>query len=76
MVPALRADGEEIPVEARILAVADAYEAMTAARPYLPAREPEQVLAELRRCAGTQFDPVVVEAFCTAWAELLSPTPD
>jgi HD-GYP domain-containing protein (c-di-GMP phosphodiesterase class II) len=56
--------GDEIPVEARILSVADSYEAMTAARPYRPTPLPEHVAREeLRRHSGTQFDPQVVEAF-------------
>jgi diguanylate cyclase (GGDEF)-like protein/putative nucleotidyltransferase with HDIG domain len=56
----------DIPLEARILAVADAYEAMTTDRPYKPAMNPEQAREELRRCAGAQFDPEVVDAFLTA----------
>lgn len=55
--------GEKIPLGARIVAVADAYEAMTTNRPYQPAREEAWALAELRRSAGTQFDPSIVEAF-------------
>jgi diguanylate cyclase (GGDEF)-like protein/putative nucleotidyltransferase with HDIG domain len=55
--------GDAIPVEARILAVADAYEAMTADRAYRAAMPAEDAQAELCRVAGTQFDPVVVEAF-------------
>jgi HD-GYP domain-containing protein (c-di-GMP phosphodiesterase class II) len=54
--------GEEIPYLARILLVADAYDAMTSDRPYQPALAAEMALAELQRCAGTQFDPDVVEA--------------
>jgi HD-GYP domain-containing protein (c-di-GMP phosphodiesterase class II) len=54
---------EEIPLEARILAVADAYEAMTADRPYRSAMTRQAADEELRSCAGTQFDPAVVEAF-------------
>ncbi|HET8953756.1 MAG TPA: HD domain-containing phosphohydrolase, partial [Solirubrobacteraceae bacterium] len=54
---------DEIPIEARILAVADAYEAMIADRPYRRGMPPEEARAELERCAGTQFDPTVVEAF-------------
>jgi HD-GYP domain-containing protein (c-di-GMP phosphodiesterase class II) len=50
-------------VTARILAVADAYAAMTNDRPYRPAMSSDQAIAELRRAAGTQFDPRVVEAF-------------
>ncbi len=53
----------EIPVGARIIAVCDAYEAIVSDRPYSAARTPQEALAELRRCAGTQFDPVVVAAF-------------
>ena len=55
--------GEEISIEARILTIADSYEAMSAARPYRPALCSEKVLKELRRCAGTQFDPELVEVF-------------
>jgi diguanylate cyclase (GGDEF)-like protein len=58
-----RLTGDEIPIEARILAVADAYEAMIAERPYRPALEPERARDELERCAGTQFDGRVVAAF-------------
>ena len=54
--------GPAIPIEARIIAAADAYAAMTADRPYSPARTPHQAAAELRRCAGSHFDPAVVEA--------------
>ena len=54
--------GEQIPLEARILAVADSYEAMTSERPYSPVRSREEAAAELRRCAGSQFDADVVEA--------------
>jgi len=62
--------GDEIPRLARILHVADAFEAMTAARPYrMTPLTPEQALAELRKFGGIQFDPAVVEAFTrTRWA--------
>ena len=63
-----RLAGEEIPLGARIVAVCDAFHAMTSMRPYSPARRVEEALAELRRCAGAQFDPVVVDAFCAALA--------
>ncbi len=53
----------EIPIEARILAVADAYEAMTNDRAYRSALSPQKAREELRQNAGTQFDPRVVEAF-------------
>ena len=54
--------GDEIALEARILLVADGFEAMTSNRPYRDGMEIESALAELDRCAGTQFDPIVVEA--------------
>jgi HD-GYP domain-containing protein (c-di-GMP phosphodiesterase class II) len=53
----------EIPLESRILAVADAYEAMIADRPYRAGMAPAEARAELLRCAGAQFDPEVVQAF-------------
>jgi diguanylate cyclase (GGDEF)-like protein len=55
--------GEAIPIGARIVAVCDAFDAMTADRPYRVAMMPQDALAELRRCSGTQFDPRVVDAF-------------
>jgi HD-GYP domain-containing protein (c-di-GMP phosphodiesterase class II) len=55
--------GWAIPLAARILAVVDAFDAMTHERPYRHALPTKWALAELRRCAGTQFDPEVVEAF-------------
>jgi len=55
--------GEEISLEARILAVADSFEAMTSARPYRSAMCCEKAVKELRRCAGSQFDPELVEVF-------------
>jgi len=55
--------GADIPLEARILAVADAYEAMTSDRVYRPAMAPAAAREELRRCSGTQFDSRVVDAF-------------
>jgi diguanylate cyclase (GGDEF)-like protein len=61
-------DAAAIPLEARILAVADAYEAMTADRVYRAALSPEDAQAELIRCAGTQFDRRVVDAFLRALA--------
>jgi diguanylate cyclase (GGDEF)-like protein len=54
----------QIPLAARIISVCDAYTAMISDRPYRPAMSAEAALEELRRCAGTQFDPEVVEAFC------------
>jgi HD-GYP domain-containing protein (c-di-GMP phosphodiesterase class II) len=62
--------GDEIPKLARILHVADAFEAMTADRPYRKALSTEQALGELRKFAGVQFDPEVVDAFVrTSWAD-------
>jgi putative nucleotidyltransferase with HDIG domain len=58
--------GEAIPLESRILAVADSYEAMTADRPYRAGMDPAAARAELERCAGTQFDRDVVAAFLRA----------
>jgi two-component system cell cycle response regulator len=53
--------GEDIPLAARIILACDAYDAITTGRPYSPVRNPETALAELRKGAGTQFDPWVVE---------------
>jgi diguanylate cyclase (GGDEF)-like protein/putative nucleotidyltransferase with HDIG domain len=55
--------GEAIPLGARIIFVADAYDAMTSDRVYRPRRSARAALAELERCAGTQFDPHIVSAF-------------
>jgi HD-GYP domain-containing protein (c-di-GMP phosphodiesterase class II) len=59
--------GEEIPVEARLLGVADAFDAMTSDRSYRPALLVQQALFELERCAGTQFDPALAETFVEGW---------
>ena len=56
--------GEDIPLESRIIGVADAYEAMTSDRPYRDAPGQDYAIAELRRHAGTQFDARVAEALC------------
>jgi diguanylate cyclase (GGDEF)-like protein len=58
-----RLQEEEIPLEARILAICDAVEAMASDRPYHAALPIQEILVEVRRCAGTQFDPAVVDAF-------------
>lgn len=55
--------GEEIPLLARVLTVADAFDAMVADRPYRRGRSREEAALELRRCSGTHFDPRVVDAF-------------
>jgi diguanylate cyclase (GGDEF)-like protein len=62
--------GEAIPLESRIICVCDAYDAMVSNRPYRDAKSTAEALAELQRCAGSQFDPVVVEQFARS---LLSP---
>jgi putative nucleotidyltransferase with HDIG domain len=59
--------GRAIPVEARLLAVADAFDAMTSNRPYRSALDGEDALREVERCAGTQFDPEFARAFLEVW---------
>ncbi|HEX6746434.1 MAG TPA: HD domain-containing phosphohydrolase [Longimicrobium sp.] len=56
----------EIPIEARVLAVADTYDAIITDRAYRPRRPEEAAIAELQRCSGSQFDPEVVDAFVEA----------
>jgi HD-GYP domain-containing protein (c-di-GMP phosphodiesterase class II) len=60
--------GDAIPLDARIVAVVDAFDAMTRPHPYGPARTEAEALAEIQRGAGTQFDPTVVAAFLRALA--------
>src|SRR5687768_6562181 len=64
-----RLQAHAIPLGSRIVAVCDAFDAMTSGRPYAAARTPGEALDELRRCAGTQFDPAVVETFRAVVAE-------
>lgn len=61
--------GDAIPVEARIVAVVDAFDAMTTNRAYRPSRQPAEAMEELHRCAGLQFDPDVVAAFLKAFPD-------
>ncbi len=61
--------GDEIPLISRIVSACDAFFAMTEDRPYRSAMASEDAISELRRCAGTQFDPVVVETLITAYIE-------
>jgi diguanylate cyclase (GGDEF)-like protein len=56
--------GDQIPLASRIIAVCDAFHAMTEERPYQPAMTPQEAMAELRRCKDTRFDPDVVDAIC------------
>jgi HD-GYP domain-containing protein (c-di-GMP phosphodiesterase class II) len=65
--------GNEIPLGARIVSVADAYHAMVHERPYSQAKAHEEALAELQRHAGTQFDPAVVKIFCQIYADGVPP---
>lgn len=55
--------GENIPFNSRIIAVADAYDAMTLSRPYRSSFTKEEAIKELKKCSGTQFDPLIVDAF-------------
>ncbi len=63
--------GEQIPLGARVIAVCDAYDAMVSERVYRRRVTPAEALQELARCAGTQFDPQVVEAFCAVLSDTL-----
>jgi HD-GYP domain-containing protein (c-di-GMP phosphodiesterase class II) len=62
--------GDQIPIEARIVAVVDAFDAMTTNRAYRPPRTPVDAVEELRRCAGSHFDTKVVDAFRRAYADV------
>jgi len=66
--------GEQIPVGARIVAICDAFSAMTTTRTYKQAMSLSDALDELRRCAGTQFDPRLVQLFCSIAAEGAKPS--
>jgi len=65
--------GVEIPLGARIIAVCDSFDAMISTRPYAPPHEIDDALAELRRCAGTQFDPDIVPIFEQVLADRAKP---
>jgi HD-GYP domain-containing protein (c-di-GMP phosphodiesterase class II) len=60
--------GPAIPAEARLLGIADAFDAMTSARPYRHALTHDRALQEVDTCAGTQFDPNIAALFCETWA--------
>jgi putative nucleotidyltransferase with HDIG domain len=61
--------GEEIPFGARIFTIADSFDAMTSDRSYRSAMAPEEALAEVLRCSGSQFDPTAVRAFLSVYQE-------
>lgn len=63
--------GEEIPIEGRIVSVADVFDALCSDRPYKRAMPPEMARSEIERCSGTQFDPGCVAAFLRRWDEIL-----
>jgi HD-GYP domain-containing protein (c-di-GMP phosphodiesterase class II) len=65
--------GDQIPLGARIIAIADAYDTITSERTYKQARTPSAALTEMRRCAGSQFDPRLVEIFVEALKDLPHP---
>jgi diguanylate cyclase (GGDEF)-like protein len=65
--------GEQIPLGARIIAVCDAFTAMTSSRPHAAQRTVPEAVAELRQCAGIQFDPVVVDALSELVVEMVWP---
>jgi HD-GYP domain-containing protein (c-di-GMP phosphodiesterase class II) len=72
-----RLRGEDIPLAARIFAIADSYDALVSDRPYRPGRTHQDAIEEISRCAGTQFDPHIVEIFLqlnasNAWTEEVS----
>ncbi len=61
--------GEDIPLYARIVSILNAYDALTQKRPYRKAVKPEQAIKEIKRCAGTQFDPFLVEVLVEVMAQ-------
>jgi putative two-component system response regulator len=61
--------GDAIPIQTRVVTVADSFDAMTSARPYRPALEATRAIAELKRCRGSQFDPDAVAAFLGAYPD-------
>jgi len=63
-------NGENIPLTARILAVADAFDAMTSERSYRERIDPDVAIEELKSLSGTQFDPMVIKAFVSIWKKM------
>ena len=65
-----RLSGPAIPIVARLVSVADAFDAMTTSRAYRPSRTPGEAIDELDRCAGTHFDAPIVSAFQRAFPDM------
>ncbi|MNY20091.1 Cyclic di-GMP phosphodiesterase response regulator RpfG [compost metagenome] len=65
-----RLSGTDIPIEARIVAIADVFDALCSERPYKPAWPIEKAYAEIVRCSGAHFDPQCVAAFRAKWPEI------
>ena len=65
-----RLSGDDIPIEARIVAIADVFDALCSTRPYKAAWPIEKAKAEIVRCSGTHFDPKCVEAFIACWPQI------
>jgi HD-GYP domain-containing protein (c-di-GMP phosphodiesterase class II) len=61
-----RLSADQIPLGARVIAIADAYDTITSERTYKKARNPEEAFSELERCASNQFDPEIVRGFVEA----------
>ncbi len=62
--------GNDIPLLARIVSIADAYEVMSSGRPYKKAMSQEEIILEFKRCSGRQFDPELVEIFLSVWTRV------
>ena len=67
--------GEQIPIEGRVLALADAFDAMISSRSHRPAMPIEYALGEIERCAGTQFDPDLARLFLATWTSAVVEQP-
>ncbi len=62
--------GDDIPMAAKLVSIADAYDAMTSERAFRSARTPEEARDEIAACTGTQFDPELAERFCEAISDV------
>lgn len=65
-----RLSGTDIPIEARVVAIADVFDALCSERPYKPAWPIDKAYAEIVACSGTHFDPACVASFCAKWPEI------